>query len=158
MPLSKIFEKCKANRYLWPLTTRPFSNPLPTNHNPNKHYDYHQNSGHTTDYCLALRSTIQDLIEEKLLIPPKSCPNTATNPLPKNNTISNTNTSALLDFVKRDVNHTNFITLILWWPLDSHDGYSVFVLDLNSFMDEDDEINAITRKGHYAQYKDLLVE
>ena len=47
----------------------------------NEHCDYHQNVGHTTDSCIALRQAIQDLIDTKR-IPDPSAPNLASNPLP----------------------------------------------------------------------------
>lgn len=63
------------------LNPRPQPNPIPTSWNLNKHSDYHQNVGRTTDNCIALRHTIQELIDLKINLDP-SIPNVARNPLP----------------------------------------------------------------------------
>lgn len=65
-----------------------------------------------------------------------------------------------MDFIKGDVNSTKLITPILPRPLNSHFGCSVFILDVNDFIDEDEGVDSdfITRKGCYAQDKDVLAK
>ena len=65
---------------MYPLNSRPFPQSIPPSWNLNERCDYHQNLGHTTDNCVALRHAVQDLIDAKKISDP-STPNVARNPL-----------------------------------------------------------------------------
>ncbi|KAM7522818.1 hypothetical protein LguiA_012730 [Lonicera macranthoides] len=61
--LSMIYKQLKDVGMIYPPNPRPMPNPVPTNWNLNESCEYHQNMGHTTNDCIALRNTIWDLIE-----------------------------------------------------------------------------------------------
>ena len=84
MPMSQVFDKLKAKGLLKPLNPRPIPNPLPSRFGLNKRCAYHQGPGHDTDRCFTLRHAIQDLIDNKVIIPPTR-PSITNNPLPNHN-------------------------------------------------------------------------
>ena len=84
MSVSKVFEKLKAKGLLKPLDPRPIPNPLPIRFDVTKRCAYHQSPGHDTDKCFGLCHADQDLIENKVIIPPTR-PSVTNNPLPNHN-------------------------------------------------------------------------
>ncbi|XP_077223026.1 uncharacterized protein LOC143856648 [Tasmannia lanceolata] len=59
---------------------KPPPNPLPRSWRENEFCDYHRNTGHITDRCLALKHQIQNMIDRKELS--IELPNVTRNPLP----------------------------------------------------------------------------
>ncbi|KAJ9181599.1 hypothetical protein P3X46_009714 [Hevea brasiliensis] len=84
-PLSKVFERLKAQGLLQPLAPKPPPNPLPPNYNANLYCQFHQTHGHDTDRCFRLKHEVQDLIDAKKIADPENRPNTRTNPMPNHN-------------------------------------------------------------------------
>ena len=84
MPISQVFDKLKAKGLLKPLDPRPIPNPLPSRFDMNKRCAYHQGPSHDTDNCFGLRHAIQNLIDNKVIVPPTR-PSITNNPLPNNN-------------------------------------------------------------------------
>ncbi|KAF5932618.1 hypothetical protein HYC85_028789 [Camellia sinensis] len=84
MPLSKALGVLIKKGHLKPLEPRPLPEKLPRSHNPARYCAYHQQHGHNTDQCFRLRHDIQDLVDNKVIAPPKK-PNVTTNPLPPHN-------------------------------------------------------------------------
>ena len=84
MPVSKVFEKLKAKGLLKPLDPRPIPNTLPAKFDVTKRYAYNQSPGYDTDKCFGLRHTIQDLIDNKVIILPTR-PSITNNLLPNHN-------------------------------------------------------------------------
>ena len=72
MPMSQVFDKLKAKGLLKPLDPRPIPNPLPSGFYMNKRCAYHQVLGHDTNHCFALHHAIQDLIDNKVIVPYKA--------------------------------------------------------------------------------------
>ena len=84
MPISQVFDKLKAKRLLKPLDPRPIPNLLPLRFDVNKRCAYHQGPGHDTNNCFVLHHAIQNLIENKVIVPPIR-PSITNNPLPNHN-------------------------------------------------------------------------
>ena len=84
MPMSQVFDKLKAKGLLKPLDPKPIPNPLLSKFDVNKRCAYHQIPGHDTDRCFTLRHAIQDLIDNKVIVPPTR-PSITNNPLPNHN-------------------------------------------------------------------------
>ena len=64
----------------------PTTNPAPENKHhkwhPNAYCKYYQGNGHQTSVCLALRNTLQDMVDSgRLLIPPTAKVSNNSNPL-----------------------------------------------------------------------------
>ncbi|XP_077212815.1 uncharacterized protein LOC143847916 [Tasmannia lanceolata] len=59
---------------------KPPPNPLPRSWREDQFCDYHRNTGHITDRCLALKHQIQNMIDRKELVIER--PNVTRNPLP----------------------------------------------------------------------------
>ena len=81
MPISQVFDKLKVKGLMKPLNLRPIPNPLPLKFDVNKRCAYHQGPGYDTDNCFGLRYAIQDLIDNKVIVPPTR-PSITNNPLP----------------------------------------------------------------------------
>ena len=82
-PLSKVFEKLKAQGLLEPLEPKPVPNLVPHNLDLSLYCHFHQRRGHEIDSCTRLRHEIQNLIDSrKIPDPEKEQPNTHKNPLP----------------------------------------------------------------------------
>ncbi|XP_077215777.1 uncharacterized protein LOC143850404 [Tasmannia lanceolata] len=79
-PLSVALKKLLRDKKITLLEPRELPNPLPKYWRKDQYCDYHQNSGHLTDKCMALRHKIQDMIEAKDLA--VEAPNVTRNPLP----------------------------------------------------------------------------
>ena len=86
---------------LYPLNPRPLPQSIPPGWNLNERCDYHQNLGHKTDNCVALRHAVQDLIDTKKISDP-SVPNVARNPLPNHH----------VHAIREDVDLPDPVTLI----------------------------------------------
>ncbi|KAL7192739.1 hypothetical protein ACSBR2_024540 [Camellia fascicularis] len=86
MPLSKALGVLIKKGHLKPLEPRPLTNPLPPSHNPAKYCAFHQQHGQDTDHCFRLRHEIQDLVDNRVIVPPEK-PNVTTNPLPPHNQV-----------------------------------------------------------------------
>ena len=84
MPISQVFDKLKAKRLLKPLDPRPIPNLLPLRFDVNKRCAYHQGPGHDTNNCFVLHHAIQNLIDNKVIVPPIR-PSITNNPLPNHN-------------------------------------------------------------------------
>ena len=84
MPISQVFDKLKAKRLLKPLDPRPIPNLLPLRFVVNKRCAYHQGPGHDTNNCFVLHHAIQNLIDNKVIVPPIR-PSITNNPLPNHN-------------------------------------------------------------------------
>ena len=84
MPMSQAFDKLKAKGLLKPLDPRPIPNLLPLRFDVNKRWAYHQGLGHNIDNCFDLRHAIQNLIDNKVIVPPTR-PSITNNPLPNHN-------------------------------------------------------------------------
>ncbi|KAF5933097.1 hypothetical protein HYC85_029268 [Camellia sinensis] len=84
MPLSKALGVLIKKGHLKPLEPRPLPETLPPSHNPAKYCAFHQQHGHDTDHCFRLRHEIQDLIDNRVIVPPEK-PIVTTNPLPPHN-------------------------------------------------------------------------
>ena len=84
MPTNQVFEKLKAKGLLKPLDLKSVPNPLPAKFDVNKRCAYHQGPGHDTDRCYNLCHATQDLIDTKVIVPPRR-PNITNNPLPNHN-------------------------------------------------------------------------
>ncbi|XP_077237383.1 uncharacterized protein LOC143879076 [Tasmannia lanceolata] len=78
--LSVALKKLLRDKKITLLEPRELPNPLPKYWRKDQYCDYHQNSGHLTDKCMALRHKIQDMIEAKDLA--VEVPNVTRNPLP----------------------------------------------------------------------------
>ncbi|KAF5933090.1 hypothetical protein HYC85_029261 [Camellia sinensis] len=72
MPLSRALLILAKNGHLKPLEPRPLPKNLPTTHDATLYCAYHQQSGHSTDGCSRLRHEVQDLIDNKVILPPTS--------------------------------------------------------------------------------------
>ena len=83
-PMSQVYDKLKGKGLLKPLNPRPILNPLPSRFNVNKRCAYHRGPGHETDHCFTLRHAIQDLIDNKVIVPPIR-PSITNNLLPNHN-------------------------------------------------------------------------
>ena len=79
-----MFDKLKAKGLLKPLDPRPIPNPLPLKFDVNKRCAYHQIPSHDTNCCFTLHHAIQDLIDNKVIVPPTR-PSITNNPLPNHN-------------------------------------------------------------------------
>jgi len=84
MPLSKALGVLIKKGHLKPLEPRPLPETLPPSHNPAKYYAFHQQHGHDTDHCFRLRHEIEDLVDNKVIVPQEK-PSVTTNPLPPHN-------------------------------------------------------------------------
>ena len=84
MPISQIFDKLKAKGLLKPLDLRRIPNPLPSRFDVNKRCAYHQGPSHDTSNCFGLHHAIQNLIDNKVIVPPTR-PSITNNPLPNHN-------------------------------------------------------------------------
>ncbi|KAF5932435.1 hypothetical protein HYC85_028606 [Camellia sinensis] len=72
MPLSRALLILAKNGHLKPLEPRPLPKNLPATHDATLYCAYHQQSGHSTDGCSRLRDEVQDLIDNKVILPPTS--------------------------------------------------------------------------------------
>ncbi|KAF5934435.1 hypothetical protein HYC85_030606 [Camellia sinensis] len=72
MSLSRALLILAKNGHLKPLEPRPLPKNLPTTHDVTLYCAYHQQSGHSTDGCSRLRHEVQDLIDNKVILPPTS--------------------------------------------------------------------------------------
>ncbi|RVW20219.1 hypothetical protein CK203_112030 [Vitis vinifera] len=84
MPLIRAFQKLIEGGLLTPLAPKPVPQPVPPRFRIDLHYSYHQELGHDTDHCNALRHDIQDLIDQGLVN--LGQPSVTTNPLPAHST------------------------------------------------------------------------
>ena len=62
MSLSQALRKLTEVGLLTTLTPRPLPQPIPSQFMMDLHCAYHQEPGHETNHCTALRHAIQDLI------------------------------------------------------------------------------------------------
>ena len=83
-PISQVFDKLKAKGLLKPLDPRPIPNPLPSRFDMNKRCAYHQGPSHDTDNCFGLLHAIQNLIDNKVIVP-STRPSITNNPLLNHN-------------------------------------------------------------------------
>ena len=67
MPLSRAFHRLFERGLIVPLPPRPPLQPTILGFKEDLHCAYHQRVGHDTDSCVALRNTIQDLIDQGLV-------------------------------------------------------------------------------------------
>ncbi|KAF5933113.1 hypothetical protein HYC85_029284 [Camellia sinensis] len=72
MPLSRALLILAKNGHLKPLEPRPLPKNLPATHDATLYCAYHQQSGHSTDGCSRLRHEVQDLTDNKVILPPTS--------------------------------------------------------------------------------------
>ena len=72
MSLTRAFKVLMERGHLKPLNPQPSPNPLPARHNPSKYCVYHQQRGHGTDGCYRLRHEIQNLIDNRTIVPPQN--------------------------------------------------------------------------------------
>ncbi|KAF5934223.1 hypothetical protein HYC85_030394 [Camellia sinensis] len=72
MPLSRALLILAKNGHLKPLEPWPLPKNLPATHDATLYCAYHQQSGHSTDGCFRLRHEVQDLIDNKVILPPTS--------------------------------------------------------------------------------------
>ncbi|XP_077246134.1 uncharacterized protein LOC143886015 [Tasmannia lanceolata] len=78
--LSVALKKLLKDRKIKLPDIKPLPNPLPRSWREDQFCDYHRNSGHITDRCLALKHQIQNMIDRKELS--IELPNVTRNPLP----------------------------------------------------------------------------
>ncbi|XP_077219754.1 uncharacterized protein LOC143853944 [Tasmannia lanceolata] len=78
--LSVALKKLLKDRKIKLPDIKPPPNPLPRSWREDQFYDYHRNTGHITDRCLALKHQIQNMIDRKELS--IELPNVTRNPLP----------------------------------------------------------------------------
>ncbi|XP_077251770.1 uncharacterized protein LOC143890994 [Tasmannia lanceolata] len=79
-PLPMILKKLVRDKKIKLPDLKPVPNPLPPYWRLDQHCEYHRNSGHLTENCLALKHAIQNLIDkDELSI---KGPNITQNPLP----------------------------------------------------------------------------
>ncbi|KAF5932937.1 hypothetical protein HYC85_029108 [Camellia sinensis] len=78
MPLSGALLILAKNGHLKPLEPRPLPKNLPATHDATLYCAYHQQSGHSTDGCSRLRHEVQDLIDNKVILPPASAKSVTT--------------------------------------------------------------------------------
>ena len=129
-PRSQVFRNLREKGILQPLPQLPLPAVLPRGHNPNAHCDFHQQQGHFTDECYRLKIAIQDLIDDKKVIPPAQKPNTITNPLPHINHVALT---LLEDAASEESNPTALIQQITATePVPFQGFHSSHILGLNS--------------------------
>ncbi|KAF5931648.1 hypothetical protein HYC85_027819 [Camellia sinensis] len=83
-PLQLHHSPVRPEGHLKPLEPQPLPETLPPSHNLAKYCAFHQQHGHDTDHCFRLRHEIQDLVDNRVIMPPKK-PNVTTNPLPPHN-------------------------------------------------------------------------
>ena len=88
MNLSEALDQLLATKHLTLLQPTPPPAVLPKSHDPSQFCKFHQGPGHSTNRCLRLRHSIQDLIDAKKIAPPNPKPNVTTNPLPNHNLFS----------------------------------------------------------------------
>lgn len=81
--LVPVYKSLLENNLLKPLEPQKPSKVLPSNHNPNAFYSYHQMPGHHTNNCIRLKHKIQDLIEDGTFPLSLKKPNIASSPMPK---------------------------------------------------------------------------
>ena len=84
MPLSRAFQILFEGGLIIPLPPRPPLHPTPPGFKVDLHCAYHQRAGHDTDSFVALRHTIQDLIDKGLV--DLGRPEVTTDPLPTHDT------------------------------------------------------------------------
>ena len=84
MPMSQVFDKLKAKGLLKPLDPRPIPIPLPLRFDVNKRCACHLVLSHDTNRCFTLHHAIQDLIDNKVIVP-LTGPIITNNPLPNHN-------------------------------------------------------------------------
>ncbi|XP_077222136.1 uncharacterized protein LOC143855979 [Tasmannia lanceolata] len=77
--LSVALKKLLKDRKIKLPDIKPLPNPLPRSWREDQFCDYHRNTGHITDRCLALKHQIQNMIDRKEL--PIELPNVTRNPL-----------------------------------------------------------------------------
>ncbi|XP_077246075.1 uncharacterized protein LOC143885930 [Tasmannia lanceolata] len=82
LPPSVILKECLASGRIILPDIRALPNPLPANWRTDQHCEYHRNSGHLTDNCIALKFRIQRLLDNKSLVFEPS-------PVATNNPLSN---------------------------------------------------------------------
>ncbi|XP_077228338.1 uncharacterized protein LOC143861282 [Tasmannia lanceolata] len=78
--LSVALKKLLKDRKIKLPDIKPLPNPLPRSWREDQFCDYHRNTGHITDRCLALKHQIQNMIDRKELS--IELPNVTRNPLP----------------------------------------------------------------------------
>ncbi|XP_077222805.1 uncharacterized protein LOC143856462 isoform X2 [Tasmannia lanceolata] len=78
--LSVALKKLLKDKKIKLLDIKPPPNPLPRSGREDQFCDYHRNTGHITDRCLALKHQIQNMIDRKELS--IELPNVTRNPLP----------------------------------------------------------------------------
>ncbi|XP_077249097.1 uncharacterized protein LOC143888528 [Tasmannia lanceolata] len=79
-PLPMILKKLVRDKKIKLPDLKPVPNPLPPYWRLDQHCEYHRNSGHLTENCLALKHAIQNLIDKDELS--VKGPNITQNPLP----------------------------------------------------------------------------
>ncbi|KAF5931581.1 hypothetical protein HYC85_027752 [Camellia sinensis] len=84
MSLSTALRVLIRKGHLKPLEPHPLPNFRPPTHNPAKYCAFHRQHGHDIDVCFRPRHEIQDLIDNKVIVPPEKL-NVTTNPLPPHN-------------------------------------------------------------------------
>ena len=80
MPLDRAFERLRATGFLVPLAPRPPLSTLPSRFRAHEFCAFHQMAGHSIDYCVSLRHTIQDLIDNGVVSFPVSTIDTNLDP------------------------------------------------------------------------------
>ncbi|XP_077234732.1 uncharacterized protein LOC143876939 [Tasmannia lanceolata] len=83
-PLPMILKKLVRDKKIKLPDLKPVPNPLPPYWRLDQHCEYHRNSGHLTENCLALKHAIQNLIDKDELS--VKGPNITQNPLPNHRT------------------------------------------------------------------------
>ncbi|XP_077239764.1 uncharacterized protein LOC143880678 [Tasmannia lanceolata] len=92
-PLPVILKKLIRDRKIKLPDIRPIPDPLPKYWRLDQYCEYHRNSGHLTERCLALKHAIQNMIEKGDLAVGQ--PNTTQNPFPNHHAISPPATNAI---------------------------------------------------------------
>ena len=103
MPLSQTLQKLVETGLLIALTLRSLPQLVPSQFRMDLHCAYHQELGHETDRCIALRHAIQDLIDQGVVQLGQS--SVITNPLPGHTTHAVpplANGTHSIDFVELD--------------------------------------------------------
>ncbi|XP_077249078.1 uncharacterized protein LOC143888502 [Tasmannia lanceolata] len=92
-PLPMILKKLVRDKKIKLLDLKLVPNPLPPYWRLDQHCEYHRNSGHLTENCLALKHAIQNMIDKDELS--VKGPNITQNPLPNHRAIPPPATNAI---------------------------------------------------------------
>ncbi|XP_077239769.1 uncharacterized protein LOC143880683 [Tasmannia lanceolata] len=137
-PLPMILKRLIRDKKIRLPEIRPVPNPLPPYWRLDQYCEYHRNSGHLTERCLALKHALQTMLEKGKLEVER--PNVTQNPLPNHRAIPPPATNAI--FVKEPVLDPSPLICVIT-------PYEPYIIRFDP-----EEIEEMEREGSYALWMD----